>query len=34
VDIGELNAEIERIVKRSDFLRGEIDKIIAEIEEE
>jgi type I restriction enzyme M protein len=32
VDITELNAEIGRIVKRSDVLRGEIDAIIAEIE--
>ena len=34
VDIIELNAEIGRIVARSDVLRGEIDAIIAEIEGE
>lgn len=32
VDITELNKEIERIVKREDELRTEINKIIAEIE--
>ena len=32
VDITELNAEIERIVKRSDVLRSEIHAIITEIE--
>ena len=32
VDITELNAEIERIVARSDVLRSEIAVIIAEIE--
>gem|GEM_PF-2199346 len=32
VDIGELNAEIERIVTREDILRREINAIIAEIE--
>ncbi len=32
VDITELNTEIERIVKREDELRTEIDKIVAEIE--
>ena len=32
VDIGELNAEIERIVAREDVLRREINAIIAEIE--
>ena len=34
VDIGELNAEIERIVAREDVLRREIAAIIAEIEGE
>ena len=34
VDIKVLNAEIERIVARSDVLRKEIDAIIAEIEGE
>ncbi|SFH88999.1 type I restriction enzyme M protein [Lachnospiraceae bacterium NLAE-zl-G231] len=32
IDIVKLNAEIEEIVAREDALRGEIDKIIAEIE--
>ena len=32
VDIGELNEEIERIVKRENELRDEIDKIIRELE--
>ena len=32
IDITALNAEIERIVAREQVLRGEIDKIIAEIE--
>lgn len=32
VDIKELNAEIERIVRRSDILRKEIAEVIAEIE--
>jgi type I restriction enzyme M protein len=34
IDIDKLNAEIEEIVARSQVLRGEIDKIIAEIEVE
>ena len=34
INITELNAEIERIVKRSDVLRRQIDAIIAEIEGE
>ena len=34
VNIGELNAEIERIVAKGDVLRSEIAAIIAEIEEE
>ena len=34
IDIGKLNAEIKEIVKREDKLRAEIDKIIAEIEDE
>jgi len=33
IDIGKLNAEIEEIVAREQVLRGEIAKIIAEIEE-
>ena len=32
ININELNAEINRIVKRSDILRREIDIIVAEIE--
>ena len=32
INIVELNAEIERIVSRSDVLRREIDAIIVEIE--
>lgn len=32
VDIKEINAEIASIVKKVDFLRAEIDKIVAEIE--
>ena len=34
LDITVLNAEIERVVARSDVLRGEIAAIIAEIEED
>ena len=34
IDIGQLNAEIARIVAREEVLRAEIDKIIAEIEVE
>jgi type I restriction enzyme M protein len=32
INITELNAEIERIVKRSDVLKREIDAFVAEIE--
>lgn len=32
IDIVKLNAEIKEIVAREQMLRGEIDKIIAEIE--
>ena len=32
IDIAALNAEIKRIVAREQFLRDEIDKIIAEID--
>ena len=32
IDIVQLNAEIAQIVAREEVLRGEIDKIIAEIE--
>ena len=34
IDIKKLNAEIAEIVKREDMLRAEIDRIIAEIENE
>ncbi|MGI6210931.1 MAG: type I restriction-modification system subunit M, partial [Bacilli bacterium] len=34
IDIKELNKEIDKVVKNVDYLRNEIEKIIAKLEEE